>query len=193
MKNILRTSLLIAFLFALAACTGVPLRSMPRLLNLQSALLNGDPADLMLAVQVDARMAPPATAAPQLVLKMAPADPAAFEPVDRTLPMAMISPSTAPLGLPAAGRGRRWLLYSLPPESQRQLAELRDMVRQMRADDAHARRGTLSVGIAQEGIAARDPSFADSEWDSWLQVSRDEGFFQLWSGTVADLLKAGRR
>jgi hypothetical protein len=193
MKNVLPAALLIAVLLALAACTGIPLRSMPRLLNLQSALLKSDPADLMLAVQTDARMVPPAAATPQLIVKITPADPAAFKPVDKTLPMKMVSPSAAPLGLPAAGRGRRWLLYSLPPESQRELAGLRDMVRQMRADNTQAKRATLSVGIAQEGIAARDPSFADTEWDSWLQVSRDEGFFQLWSGTVADLLKAGRR
>jgi hypothetical protein len=47
----------------------------------------------------------------------------------------------------------------------------------------------VSVGISQEGVAPTDPALANTRWESWLQTSRREGFFELWSGTVAALLE----
>ena len=52
----------------LAACGGIPLRSIPRLMQLQTALLEASPAELMLAIQVDARLVPPAGAVPVMHL-----------------------------------------------------------------------------------------------------------------------------
>jgi hypothetical protein len=48
--------------------------------------------------------------------------------------------------------------------------------------------GTLGVGIAQDGIAVRNPQLADTRWESWLRTSPLDGFVELWSGTVTDLL-----
>ena len=41
-----------------AACSGVPLTSIPRLLRLNGQLLDAKPAEFMVAVQLDARMVP---------------------------------------------------------------------------------------------------------------------------------------
>lgn len=49
--------------------------------------------------------------------------------------------------------------------------------------------GSLSVGIEQAGIAARDPALDNSWWESWLRISAREDFFELWSGTIADLMR----
>lgn len=193
MKRIFPLLLMVCALFGLAACSGIPLRSVPRLLSLQSAIMQADPADLMLAVQMDARMVPPSGAVPYLILKITPVDSTAFEPVDRRLPMGSVATTTALLGLPSADWRRRWLIFSLPIESQREFLKLRERFKQLRAESTRRSGGVLSVGIEQEGIAVRDPEFASSRWGSWLQVSRREGFFELWTGTVSDLLGSAKR
>ena len=38
-------------------------------------------------------------------------------------------------------------------------------------------------------VAPTDPALANTRWESWLQISRREGYFELWSGTVAALLE----
>jgi hypothetical protein len=40
----------------LAGCSGVPLRSIPKLLQLNSQLLEANPAEVIVALQVDARL-----------------------------------------------------------------------------------------------------------------------------------------
>lgn len=190
MKKLAAAACLLAvYILGLSACAGVPLRSMPRLLTLQSALMEGNPADLMLAVQMDVRMLPPAGAIPTLDVKFVPNEGSTVKAVDRHFPMRATTVSTAALGLPAPDRGRHWLVYSLTPESQRDIAELREQFKRQRTENTGKKGGTLSIGIEQSGLAVRDPAFARSEWESWLQVARAEGFFKIWSGTVADLMK----
>ncbi len=58
--------LLSFFSLTLASCTGIPFRTLPRLMNLQADLLTANPAEIMFAVQVDARLQPPGNAVPSL-------------------------------------------------------------------------------------------------------------------------------
>lgn len=173
----------------LAACGGIPLRSLPRLLQLQDTLLEADPAQFMLAIQVDRRMSPPPGAVPYLQLSVRPKEPGAFEPIDKRLPMQWTDQSASALGLAAPAAGRRWLIYSFPPESQAELSRIQDHFKRIQAHRSDKRGGSLSVGIAQEGVAVNDPALANSRWESWFQTSRRDGFFELWSGTVGSLLK----
>lgn len=184
---------LMAVLMGLAACSGIPLRSVPHLLNLQSTLMDSDLADLTLAIQLDERIAPPPGAVPQLILKITPSDPEAFAPVDRQFPLVALTAWGGMVGLPALDRGRRWLIYRLSPDARRDLGELRDRFKALRDQKGSGKGGALSIGIAQEGMAVKDPVFASSRWESWLQVSRTQGFFQLWSGTTAELLRQSQR
>jgi len=180
--------LLLALL--LAACSGVPLSSIPRLAALQAELLDGDPAEFALAVQVDERMVPPPGAAPTLNIELRPLEAGAFEPWLRKLPMRVTH--LAPKVLPEAGRGRRWLVYCLTPDAQAEFLRSRVRLAQVRAERQGKSGGSLAIGMAQEGLAADDPRLAHTHWESWLQTSARGGFFKLWSGTLDDLKKQAR-
>lgn len=174
----------------LAGCSGIPLTSLPNLLRFQNSLLDVNPAEFMLAVQVDSRMVPPSDAVPMLQLAVKPAEEGAFEPIDKELPMRVSVTASETLGLPAPPEHRRWLIYSLAPESQAELSRIQNDFKRMRERKGKSG-GSLSLGIRQTGIATRDPTLADSRWESWLQTSAEEGFFELWSGTVGDILGQG--
>jgi hypothetical protein len=176
----------------LAACMGMPLTSLPRLVQLQRRVLELDPADWLLAIQVDARLAPPATAVPMLQIELRPATPGAFEPVVQALPMRYERPTTLPQGLPKPDASQQWLLYSLPPASQEALRHVQARVRQLRDARDASRGGSLKVGIAQHGMAPNDPALAATRWETWLRTTRSEGFWALWSGSVAELLAQAR-
>ena len=176
-------------LFALLACSGIPLRSFPRLVQLQSELLDANPAEFMVAIEADTRMIPPPGASPLLQIDVRPAKTGAFDPIERNLPMRFVVVTANSLGLAPPPANRRWLIYSLTAESQAELARIQEFFRQRRGQAANKKGGTLSLGIAQDGVATKDPALAATRWESWLQVSRQEGFFELWSGSVAQLLQ----
>ena len=67
---LLRRSLLLAAAAALAACGGIPLTSLPRLAQLSGQLLEADPAQFMVALQVDARVVPPPGVVPLLHIQL---------------------------------------------------------------------------------------------------------------------------
>ena len=90
-----RGLLLAAGAAGLAACGGIPLTALPRLARLSGELLAADPAQFMVALQVDARLVPPPGAAPQLVILVKPKVAGAFEPVDKKLPLALASSASA--------------------------------------------------------------------------------------------------
>ena len=188
--SLFRRSLLLAIGAALAACGGIPLRSLPRLARLSDQVLGADPAHFRIAIQVDARLVPPSGAVPRLVLKLAPKVAGAFEPVDKKLPLAMGSTGGPTLGLDAPGPGRRWLVYSLPPATQAELQRIQRMVRQAPAQPGYQRGGTLSLGVEQEELAVTAPALANTPWSTWMQVNPSEGFFEVWNGTPAEVLKA---
>jgi hypothetical protein len=172
----------------LVGCSGIPLASLPNLFRFQNSLLDLDPAEFMLAVQVDSKMVPPPDAVPMFQLSIQPAEAGGFEPVHKELPMRITVAASDTLGLPAPSPDRRWLIYSLAPESQIELSEIQNDFKRMQNRKSG---GSLSMGIKQEGIATEDPALADSRWESWLQISAEEGFFELWSGTLGDLLQLG--
>jgi hypothetical protein len=190
MKHTVAYLILAAFV---AACAGVPLRSMPRLMKLQNELLEMDPAEFMVAIQADARATPPQGAAPMLHIAIRPTEPKAFDAVERKLPMRYSVASADSLGLASPPADRRWLIYSFPPQSQAELKRIQSDFKRIQAERRTNSGASLAVGIEQEGLAAvMDPALADTRWESWLQTSRREGFFELWSGTIAALMKQAK-
>lgn len=183
------TGLVLAAL--LAACSGIPLSSMPRLMRLQHELLDADPAEFMLAIQADARMTPRPDSTPYLHVSIRPAEAGAFAPVEKTLPMRLAVTSTSAPGLAVPGAGRRWFIYSFPPETQAELARIQRHFKDVQIERRGKSGGSVSVGIGQDSVAPTDPALANTRWESWLQTSRREGYFELWSGTVAALLEQG--
>lgn len=183
---------LLATLFLLASCGGIPLRSVPRLMQLQGQLLEANPAEFMVALQVDARMVPPPGAAPLLVIKVTPREPAAFAAIDKKLPLRLAVASGATLGLEQPLAGRRWLLYSMPAATQAELRQIQNTVKRAKAA---AQGGSLSIGVEQDSMAAAvtDPALAHTRWDTWLQTRQRDGFFEAWSGTPAQLQQASKK
>jgi hypothetical protein len=177
---------------ALAGCSGIPLRSLPRLAQLSESLLKANPAEFMVALQVDARLVPPPGAVPRLIVKLTPRDPSAFDPFDKKLPLQLAVVSSATLGLKAPPTGRRWLLYSMPPATQAELRRVQALVRQAQTAPEKKRGGSLSVGVEQDSLAVTDPVLSRTRWDTWLQVRQSEGFFEVWSGTPEQLRRAAQ-
>ena len=184
----------------LSACSGVPLKSIPRLLDLNSKLLDAKPREFMVAIQLDARMALPSEGTPVMEVMVEPTVPGAFEIINKKLPLRLngtgADTNTLPrtLGLEDASKGRRWLVYSLTTESQAELQRTQTTIKRLMQDKKDGNGpgkggGRVSVGIAQESIPPRDPAFANIRWESWLQTRQSEGFFEFWSGTVGLLLK----
>jgi hypothetical protein len=179
----------------LTACGGVPLRSVPRLMQLQSQLLEATPAELMVALQVDARMVPPPGVAPLLVIKVTPREPAAFTAIDKKLALQLAVASGATQGLEPPPAGRRWLLYSMPAATQAELRQIQETIKRAKAAAQGSAAGSLSLGVEQDSMAAAvtDPTLANTRWDTWLQKQKSDGFFEAWSGTTAQLKKASEK
>jgi hypothetical protein len=185
MKRLIFSLVLAALL---AACSGVPLRSLPRLMQMSGALLEASPVEVMVALQVDARLAPPASAVPMLIVRVTPREPGAFAPIDKKLPLQVAVASASTLGLDAPVLGRRWLIYSMPATTQAELQRIQTTIRQAKANGIA---GALGMGVEQESLALAitDPVLAETRWETWLQMKKVDGFFEVWSGTPAQLQK----
>jgi hypothetical protein len=192
MKRFFGLAAMLLALSFLTACGGVPLRSVPRLMQLQSQLLEANPAEFMVALQVDARLVPPPGAVPLLVVKVTPREPAAFAAIDKKLALQLSVASGATQGLEPPPAGRRWLLYSMPAATQAELRQIQDTIKRAKAG---AQGGSLSLGVEQDSMAAAvtDPTLANTRWDTWLQTQKSDGFFEAWSGTTAQLKKASEK
>jgi hypothetical protein len=192
MKRLLAFATVLAALFLLATCGGIPLRSVPRLLQLQGQLLEANPAEFMVALQVDARLTPPPGAVPLLVIKVAPREAGTFQAIDKKLPLQLSVASGATQGLEPPPAGRRWLLYSMPAATQAELRHIQDTIKRAKAAANGNVAGSLSLGVEQDSMAAAvtDPTLANTRWDTWLQTRQSDGFFEAWSGTPAQLKKA---
>jgi len=176
-------------LLILAACSGVPLTSWPRLMSLSNDLMEADPAEFTLAVEVDKRVSPTADAVPYFQLAITPAQEGAFDPIVRNLPMQFETAESRPPGLKPAGPNRQWLLYSFPPSSQDELRRIRTSFEDLRAEQEGKENGggSVSIGIEQAHLAVNDPALADTRWETWLKTSVHEGYFEIWSGSLDSL------
>lgn len=190
MKKLIISLLALSLLVLLPGCMGIPLRSLPRLVKLPEQLLTLNPAEFMFAIQTDTRMLPPTGAVPTLDIAIRPKNVGDFATVDKKIPMQLSVSNGISLGLDSAPAGRRWLVYSFPVASQTELAAIQTTFKRIKAEnDAKGSKGggSLSVGIAQQNVATADAALDNTRWESWLQTSAKDGFFELWSGTVKDI------
>jgi hypothetical protein len=175
----------------LTGCGGIPLRSLPRLVQLSDTLLEANPAEFRVALQIDERITPPASVAPKLIVQIKPRVADAFEPVDKKLPLQLSTENTA--GLDPAPAGRRWLVYSMPPGTQAELIRIQEAIRRAQALPGDKKGGSLSLGIEQTDLAITNPALADTRWSTWLQVRKAQGFFEVWNGTPSQLLALAQK
>lgn len=190
MKKIVLTVFVLFLLVMLQGCMGIPLRSLPRLMKLPDQLLTLKPAEFMVAVQTDARMTPPVNGVPTLDISIHPKNPGDYAPVDKKIAMQLAVSNGPALGLDRAPAGRRWLVYSFPVASQAELAAIQTTFKRIKAEnDAKGSKGggTFTVGISQDSMVLPDNKFDNTRWETWLQTDMQDGFFELWSGTVAQI------
>lgn len=180
---------------AVAACSGVPLRSIPQLVQLPKLMLDAQPNELRVALQVDKALVPPPGAVPVLVLKMEPKDTAnsSWQRVDRRWPLQLEVRETAPLGLPAVAADRRWLIYSLGSTAQAELRQIQDQIKAAQRDPSKRSGGTISVGVEQSSLATDDPKLLKSKWNTYIQVSVNKGYLEIWNGTLEDLKRSASK
>jgi hypothetical protein len=191
LKRTALVTISMAAFITLTACGGVPIRSIPRLLQMQNELLEANPNEFMVALQVDARLAPPEGAVPLLIVKMTPREPGAFEPIDKKLPLQLAVSTVSTLSLEAPLAGRRWLIYTLPAATQAELQRVQSVILKAKTLPNGKGGGTLSMGVEQDSLAAAitDPALANTRWETWLQNKQRDGFFEVWTGTPAQIQK----
>jgi hypothetical protein len=186
----------------LSACSGIPVSSIPRLLNLNAQLLDANPAEFSIAIQIDSRMSPPPGGVPVLEILIEPREAGGFETVTKKIPLNLINTGLSAdansfavkAGLQSAPNGRRWLLYNFAPASQSELIQTQSTIKKLMNDKKTGSGpgkggGKVTAGIAQDSMVGNDAAFANTRWESWLQTRKAEGFFELWSGTVGGLIK----
>jgi hypothetical protein len=187
MRNHWKSVIFAAVLLGLAACSGIPIRSMARLVKLPDQLLHANPAEIMFAVQVDNRLLPTVSGTPTFSIDIQPAVAGAFEAVQRKLPMQLSVTAAPAMGLEPAGPGRRWMVYRFAPASQTELQRIQAQFLRLQAERRSGTGGSLAVGIAQDGVVTSDATLDHTRWESWLQTSAQEGFYMLWAGTLGEL------
>lgn len=160
-------------------------------MNLQNELLVLDPKEFKFAVQMDSNNTPPLGTVPTLDIYLKPAKEGGFEPYQNKVPMQLEVLEIAP-GLAKAPNSRRWLIFSLGQRSQAEVISLQALIKKRMADKGNGG-GSLSVGITQESLALSDTTLARTRWESWLQTDKKTGFFELWSGTIAELKSQVRK
>ena len=168
----------------LAGCAGVPLTTSARMLvKGNDYVIRADPAQLRIALNVDERIKAAAVAPPalHLVVRTEATHPAAD--FVRDIPLVAEAADAAQLGLPATGAGRAWMIYGLDAAGARQMAELQQKLAAMRAG---RQKGTLAIGVRIDGVAEAVPQYATTRIETWMRVATADGFFELWSGRVAD-------
>ncbi|MBK9117332.1 MAG: hypothetical protein IPM22_17350 [Betaproteobacteria bacterium] len=168
----------------LSGCAGVPLTTSARMLAKgNDYVIRADPAQLRIALNVDARIKAAAVAPP--VLHLVARTDAAHPAPDfvRDIPLVAEGADPAQLGLPATGAGRAWMIYGLDAAGARQMAELQQRLAAMRAGK---QKGTLAIGVRIEGVAEAVPQYATTRIETWMRVAAADGFFELWSGRIAD-------
>jgi hypothetical protein len=187
-SRFLAAALLAASAF-LAGCAGVPLSTSARMLAKGNDYVIGAyPAQLRIALNVDERIRAAATAPPMLhlVVRTDAAHPA--PDFVRDIPLVASSGDAKELGLPTAGAGRAWMAYQLDAAGARQMAELQQKLAAMRAG---RQKGTLAIGVRIDGVAEAVPQYATTRIETWMRVATADGFFELWSGRIADATKKG--
>ncbi len=186
-----RRSLLLALPLLLSACAGVPLSTMVRFARFNpETLLDTDPAQVAIAVNVDASVQNWTAAAPEFQISVHPAEAGAFTPVDKSLPMMILPGRPESMGLEPAGKNRQWLVYGLTPDSARELVGVQRYFRDIRSRPGPHKGGKLAMGIKQDALSRNYPQLRQSTMESWLRFSLQEGFFKVWAGKVGELVPA---
>ncbi len=163
-----------------AACTSIPVSTMWKLARFdRSALLAIDPAQLRAAALVDQR------ASMKDVTMKVTLTPKDGKPSDYSIPL------TAPVSrdprLPSAPPGRRWDIFALTPEGQRDFLRMREAAVQMPSGSALTLALSAREGTVPPELAPRFPLRLD------LILDAQDGWFTVLKDSELDLTQYARK
>ena len=172
---------------ALAGCAGVPVTTVARLATKgPDYLLDAQPLDLRVGLDVDERLKAAATKSPVLVAVLRSGD---GPPVlERNIPLVVDTTPSDLQGLPSAGARRAWLVWRVEPAGASEFAEVQQRLRAMRSAK---QKGSLGLGVKLDGIAEGFPQYTDTEVAIWMRIAPADGYYKMWSGRIADATRKG--
>lgn len=183
--DLLRRSMLLATAaLALAACAGVPMRTMAKLaLAGPDEFLGADPRDLRVALDVDARVKPQPDRVPMLDVALVPTSGAKRS---WSIPLEPDPASAGAQGLRAPRDGRHWLVWRLPEPGVRDFREMQAALKAMRAKDES---GSLAITVRQDWIGDGWPALKRDRIETWVRTRTADGYYELWSGRVGEAME----
>lgn len=166
--------------FGTAGCTSVPLSTMWKFARFdRDAFLAIDPAQLRAAALTDARATMKDVT---LRVTLTPKDGAAREGS-----IALTEPVDRDARLPPAPAGRRWNVFALTPDAQREFKALREAAVKMPPGSSMAIGVSANEGMVPPELMTRFPLRLD------LQLNTAEGWFTLLKDGELDLTKSQRK
>lgn len=181
-----RGLLFAAATLALASCSGVPMRTMAKLAMAgPDEILGAEARDLRVAIDVDARVKVGAGRAPALDVALV-----ADSGMKRnwTIPLEPDPVAAAAQGLRTLRGDRHWLVWRLTEAGARDFREMQALLRPMLKKDEI---GSLLVKVRQDWIGEGWPALKDDRIETWVRTRESDGFYELWSGRVADAAGKG--
>lgn len=179
-----------------AACSSVPLSTMVKLaMNPEARLLESDPAEIAVALDLDARASLLAGAVPTLEFSMKPKYEGAYPPIEEKFKMVRSELGASRFGLEPVSAGRRWTVFVLSPAAVERMMAHQATFKALRnsAKNDQRRGGTVGVGVGLQGVGASSPEQDNMRMVAWLRTSAKEGALKLWSGTPAELHQAAQQ
>lgn len=179
-----RTALVALFAIALAACSGVPMRTVAKLAIAGSdEILGAEASDLRVAIDVDARVKVKPGRAPVLDVVLV-ADSGVRHSWAIMLEPDPVAASAHGLRTPRADR--HWLTWRLPESGAREFREMQALLRPMIAKKEV---GSLQIKVRQDWIGDGWPTLRGDRIETWVRTRRADGFYELWSGRVGDAME----
>ena len=179
-----RSALAGAVAIALAACSGVPMRTAAKLaIAGPDEILGADPRDLRVAIDVDTRVKPQPGIVPVLDVALV-ADSGTKR--DWSLPL-VADPASSGVGdLRLPRGGRHWLVWRLPEQGVHDFREMQALVKPMLAKSSiHS----LLIRVNQDWIDESSPAFRQDRIAIWVRTRAADGYYELWSGRASEAMR----
>jgi len=169
----------------LTGCAGVPLLSAVKLANVNFIeILEGDPTQIALALNVDAAVSGSREQRPLLHLKVEPKIVGDFEKFERQLDFELTTLDAQLIGLPDKAKNRSWLIYRLSPAAVKGVRDHQTYMEQVRQRKEKKGGGSLDIFLDNEWLIEMYPQYRDTDVQIWLRLNAKDGFLKAWSGRL---------